>query len=171
MGATEYYGNTGVGSDSPLQRARSLGMVRAKKGGPRIAAALTIVVAVVAACLVFVPIQQTVNGYGQVIVYSAMDRPQNIEAQIKMTYYTAYVGQPTDKPLVVCHSPFRFREMDTLYPCLVPSIFDGRTECTNHPGNRIKAPATGWMPMVRWNGALEGPVGSTRFNGLLPRGS
>ncbi|MBC8137864.1 MAG: biotin/lipoyl-binding protein [Fibrella sp.] len=82
MSIAKQYETGGTGSDSPLQRARSLGMVRAKKSGPRIAAALTMVVAVVAACLVFVPIQQTVNGYGQVIVYSAMDRPQNIEAQI-----------------------------------------------------------------------------------------
>lgn len=69
-------------NDTPLQRSHSLGMVRTKKSGPRIAAVLTIILSLTVACLVFVPIQQTVNGYGQVIVYSAMDRPQNIEAQI-----------------------------------------------------------------------------------------
>lgn len=75
-------GTYGAETDSPLQQAQSLGMVRSKRSGPRIAAILTIVIALIAVCLVAVPIQQTVNGYGQVIVYSAMDRPQNIEAQI-----------------------------------------------------------------------------------------
>lgn len=33
-------------------------------------------------CLYFVPWQQSVTGYGQVIIFSPMERPQNIEAQI-----------------------------------------------------------------------------------------
>ncbi len=66
----------------PLKHARSLALVRAKKSGPRIAFTLLVLLALITACLVFVPIQQTVSGYGQIIVYSAMDRPQNIEALI-----------------------------------------------------------------------------------------
>ncbi|MBC7806677.1 MAG: biotin/lipoyl-binding protein [Akkermansiaceae bacterium] len=82
MGIAKSHETFGTGHDRPLPRARSLALVRPRKSGPRIAAVLTLTVAAVAACLAFVPIQQTVNGYGQVIVYSAMDRPQNIEAQI-----------------------------------------------------------------------------------------
>ncbi len=38
--------------------------------------------AIIALCLYFVPWQQSVTGYGQVIIFSPMERPQNIEAQI-----------------------------------------------------------------------------------------
>jgi len=62
--------------------ARSLQLVAAQRGASRIAITLLTVVAVVAACLIFVPWQQTVIGRGDVIIYSAMDRPQSIEAQI-----------------------------------------------------------------------------------------
>lgn len=81
MGTTTSHAE-GVETDGHVYRAQSLGMVRSRRSGPRVAAVLTLVIALVALCLVAVPIQQTVNGYGQVIVYSAMDRPQNIEAQI-----------------------------------------------------------------------------------------
>lgn len=33
-------------------------------------------------CLLYVPWQQSVTGYGSVVIFSPMDRPQNIEAQI-----------------------------------------------------------------------------------------
>ena len=62
--------------------AKSLRLVAQQRAGHRIAALLALLVAAVAACLIFVPWQQTVVGYGQVIIFDAMNRPQNIEAQI-----------------------------------------------------------------------------------------
>lgn len=65
-----------------LLSPRSLAMVASHQAGRRIAAVLLGLVALVALTLIFVPWQQTIIGYGQVIVYSAMDRPQTVEAQI-----------------------------------------------------------------------------------------
>jgi multidrug efflux pump subunit AcrA (membrane-fusion protein) len=61
---------------------RSLRMVAPHKSGRRIAALLIGIIVIVALVLVYVPWQQTIIGYGQVMVYTAMDRPQNVEAQI-----------------------------------------------------------------------------------------
>lgn len=47
-----------------------------------IAIALLVLLLLVALGLYFVPWQQSVTGYGRVIIFSPMDRPQNIEAQI-----------------------------------------------------------------------------------------
>jgi multidrug resistance efflux pump len=57
-------------------------LVKPPKSGRRIAIILIFLVASVALGLIFIPWQQTVTGYGTVSVFSAMDRPQNIEAQI-----------------------------------------------------------------------------------------
>src|SRR5690349_6970273 len=61
---------------------RSLQMVAPLRSGRRIAALLIGLVTLAALILIYVPWQQTVIGHGQVMVYSAMDRPQNVEAQI-----------------------------------------------------------------------------------------
>lgn len=61
---------------------RSLDLVKPPKSGRRIAVILIFLVASVVLGLIFIPWQQTVTGYGTVSVFSAMDRPQNIEAQI-----------------------------------------------------------------------------------------
>ena len=61
---------------------RSLGLVAPHRSGRRIIALLLALVVVAVLVLVYVPWQQTVIGYGQVIVYSAMDRPQSVDAQI-----------------------------------------------------------------------------------------
>lgn len=61
---------------------RSLQMVAPHKAGRRIAALLIGLLILAGAVLGYVPWQQTVIGHGQVIVYSAMDRPQDVEAQI-----------------------------------------------------------------------------------------
>jgi len=61
---------------------KSLELVKAPKSGRRIAIILILLVASVVLGLIFIPWQQTVTGYGTVSVFSAMDRPQNIEAQI-----------------------------------------------------------------------------------------
>lgn len=44
--------------------------------------ALLLLLLAIVLCLFFVPWQQSVTGYGRVIVFAPMDRPQNIEAQI-----------------------------------------------------------------------------------------
>ncbi|MES2461628.1 MAG: biotin/lipoyl-binding protein, partial [Armatimonadota bacterium] len=61
---------------------RSLQMVAPQRSGRRIAAVLIGLFVLAALILIYVPWQQTVIGYGQVMVYSAMDRPQNVQAQI-----------------------------------------------------------------------------------------
>lgn len=61
---------------------KSLELVKPPKSGRRIAIILIFLVASVVLGLIFIPWQQTVTGYGTVSVFSAMDRPQNIEAQI-----------------------------------------------------------------------------------------
>ena len=65
-----------------LFQPRSLQMVTPHRSGRRIAALLIGLVTLAALILIYVPWQQTVIGYGQVMVYSAMDRPQDVEAQI-----------------------------------------------------------------------------------------
>ena len=69
-------------SNATLRNHRSIDLVRPAKSGRRIAIILIFLVASVALGLIFIPWQQTVTGYGTVSVFSAMDRPQNIEAQI-----------------------------------------------------------------------------------------
>ena len=68
--------------DSRKNSARSLKIVAPHKAGRRIAFVLIGLVLLAAGILIWVPWQQTVIGYGQVIVYDAMNRPQEIEAQI-----------------------------------------------------------------------------------------
>lgn len=69
-------------SNATVRNHRSIDLVRPAKSGRRIAIILIFLVASVALGLIFIPWQQTVTGYGTVSVFSAMDRPQNIEAQI-----------------------------------------------------------------------------------------
>lgn len=69
-------------SNVTLRNHKSIDLVRSAKSGRRIAIILIFLVASVALGLIFIPWQQTVTGYGTVSVFSAMDRPQNIEAQI-----------------------------------------------------------------------------------------
>ena len=64
---------TKVQSLDSLQSSNSLRLV---------ALLLFLLLLIVALCLYFVPWQQSVTGYGQVIIFSPMERPQNIEAQI-----------------------------------------------------------------------------------------
>jgi len=60
-----------------------------------IAISLLVLVTLVVLSLVFVPWQQSVTGYGRVIVFSPMDRPQSIEAQIpgKIVRWNVTEGQ------------------------------------------------------------------------------
>ncbi len=69
-------------SNVTLRNHKSIDLVKPPKSGRRIAIILIFLVASVALGLIFIPWQQTVTGYGTVSVFSAMDRPQNIEAQI-----------------------------------------------------------------------------------------
>lgn len=65
--------------DIPVQ---SLGMVATPHSARPLAIVLIILVIVLAVSLVYVPWQQSVTGTGRIMVFSPMDRPQNIEAQI-----------------------------------------------------------------------------------------
>jgi len=60
----------------------SLKMVRPRKSARRAAVVVTLLFITIVLILTFVPWQQTVVGSGEVIVYSAMDRPQSVEAPI-----------------------------------------------------------------------------------------
>lgn len=63
-------------------RIQSLDMMRTPHAMRPIALWILLLLLLIALCLYFVPWQQSVTGYGRIIVFSPMDRPQNIEAQI-----------------------------------------------------------------------------------------
>jgi len=60
----------------------SLGMMETRRGLRTVAIAFLILILLLGVSLVYVPWQQSVTGYGRVIVFSPMERPQSIEAQI-----------------------------------------------------------------------------------------
>lgn len=62
--------------------ARSMQLVRPKRWTGRIMVLLLFLLTLTVLSLIFVPWQQSVNGTGQVFVYAANERPQNISAQI-----------------------------------------------------------------------------------------
>lgn len=85
---------------SPLQReilaCRSFQMVPLPSGARRFAAALLALVVFVVMALAFVPWQQVIIGRGRVIIYSPMERPQNLEAQIPGRIVRWYVRDGVD---------------------------------------------------------------------------
>lgn len=66
----------------PDVEQRALSLVPTRPGRQRIAAALITSLVVVTLLLKFTPYQQTITGNGKVGVYSVMERPQTIDAQI-----------------------------------------------------------------------------------------
>jgi len=60
----------------------SLKMMETRRGLRSVAVAFLILILILSVSLVYVPWQQSVTGYGRVIVFSPMERPQSIEAQI-----------------------------------------------------------------------------------------
>lgn len=64
------------------QAPASLRLVAPRRGARRVVATLAALILAVSLVLAFVPWQQSVTGSGKVIVYSAMERPQDIDAQI-----------------------------------------------------------------------------------------
>lgn len=66
----------------PAPRIRSLDLMRTPHPVRTLAWMLVLILLVFVLSLAFVPWQQSVTGVGRVIVFSPMDRPQNIEAQI-----------------------------------------------------------------------------------------
>lgn len=64
------------------RQPESLRLVGPRRVARRVILIVTILIVTVALSLVFVPWQQSVTGNGRVIVYSAMERPQNLDAQI-----------------------------------------------------------------------------------------
>ncbi len=65
-----------------LYEPRCFQMVSTGESAKLIALFLWFVVIAVAASVMFVPWQQSISGIGQVMIFSPMERPQNIEAQI-----------------------------------------------------------------------------------------
>ena len=63
-------------------KLQSLDSLRSTNSLRLVALLLLLLLLIVALALAFVPWQQSVTGYGQVIIFSPMERPQNIEAQI-----------------------------------------------------------------------------------------
>ncbi len=74
---------------------RSLELIKTPHRFRTVALAVLVLLVLLALCLIFVPWQQSVTGYGRVIVFSPMDRPQNIEAQIpgRLTRWNVVEGQ------------------------------------------------------------------------------
>jgi multidrug efflux pump subunit AcrA (membrane-fusion protein) len=73
------------GEETNLPRrtsSKALRLVHTPRSARPFAFTLTIFIVLVTVCLILVPWQQSVNGAGQTIVFSPMERPQNIEAQI-----------------------------------------------------------------------------------------
>jgi len=63
-------------------KLRSLELMKTPHAMRPLAIALLLLLLIIIICLIFVPWQQSVTGYGRVIIFSPMDRPQTIEAQI-----------------------------------------------------------------------------------------
>jgi membrane fusion protein, adhesin transport system len=82
---------------------RSLRMVPHRPGWQRVALTIFLFITGIILLLIFVPWQQTVEGWGTVGVYDAMARPQNIEAQIpgRLVSWAVQEGQPVKKGQVI----------------------------------------------------------------------
>lgn len=63
-------------------KLRALELMKTPHALRPVGLALLLLLLLIVLCLFFVPWQQSVTGYGRVIVFAPMDRPQNIEAQI-----------------------------------------------------------------------------------------
>lgn len=69
-------------SEESLYEPKCLQMVSTGRSATVIALGLWFLVIVITGCAMFVPWQQSISGIGQVMIFSPMERPQNIEAQI-----------------------------------------------------------------------------------------
>lgn len=79
-----------------MLQARSLEMVPLPTGARRIVIPLLIFAALVVVALAFVPWRQTITGRGRMMIYSPMDRPQNLESQIPGRIRRWYVKDGMD---------------------------------------------------------------------------
>lgn len=82
---------------------RSLELMKTPHAMRPVLIALLLFLSLLVLALIFVPWQQSVTGYGRVIVFSPMDRPQNIEAQIpgRLVRWNVVEGQPVKAGEVV----------------------------------------------------------------------
>ncbi len=69
-------------SEETLYEPKCLQMVSFGRSATVVAVVLWFLVIAVTVCAMFVPWQQSISGIGQVMIFSPMERPQNIEAQI-----------------------------------------------------------------------------------------
>lgn len=74
-------------------------LVPTRKGKRRIVTTLVVTIALIATILKFTPFQQTVIGNGKVGVFSVMDRPQTVDAQIggRLVLWNVQEGQAVQK--------------------------------------------------------------------------
>ncbi len=82
---------------------RCFQMVSTGKSDWIVAVLLWFLVIIVSASAMFVPWQQSISGLGQVIIFSPMERPQNIEAQIpgRIVSWSVRDGQTVQKGQLV----------------------------------------------------------------------
>lgn len=85
--------------DQPDTETRARALVPAKPGKHRIVTTLLVTIALLFTVLKFTPFQQTVIGNGKVGVYSVMDRPQTVDAQIggRLVLWSVQEGQLVEK--------------------------------------------------------------------------
>ncbi|MCS6777674.1 MAG: biotin/lipoyl-binding protein [Chloroherpetonaceae bacterium] len=83
--------------------SRSLLMVAPKPWVRPVALTLIFLILTITLGLIYIPWQQSVTGTGQVIIYSAMERPQNIEAQIpgRLVSWEVQEGQEVRKGQII----------------------------------------------------------------------
>jgi membrane fusion protein, adhesin transport system len=77
-------------------QVRSLDLMKTPHALRPVLVALLLLILLIVLCLIFVPWQQSVTGYGRIIVFTPMNRPQNIEAQIpgRLMRWNVVEGQP-----------------------------------------------------------------------------
>lgn len=71
-----------IGGQNATAQSRSMGSVKTHRGIRTLFIFVAVLLVVTVAALILTPWQQTITGYGKVTVFSPMDRPQGIEAQI-----------------------------------------------------------------------------------------
>ncbi|MBX9687518.1 MAG: HlyD family secretion protein [Candidatus Obscuribacterales bacterium] len=85
--------------DPAMPNYQSLKVCESKQGFALLAAVLSLLIGTLVLLLLFVPWQQSVSGLGKIIIFSPMERPQNIEAQIpgRLKHWHVHEGQKVSK--------------------------------------------------------------------------
>lgn len=88
---------------SRAPKLRSMELMKTPHSMRPVAISLLALLLIIILCLIFVPWQQSVTGYGRVIIFSPMDRPQTIEAQIpgRIVRWNLVEGQSVKKGEII----------------------------------------------------------------------